>query len=130
MCNKDVEHRITEMELAKKLHELFVAGQAEVVPGASAAELGKFIPGDKCHDNVSRWLEEHPTHRAVRGWIASNDSWFDQHSIVDIGNGLLDITPRVAGLRLPFIRHPGCEDDFRCQPSYVTWIGDLGISSN
>jgi len=109
------------MGLAKKLHELFVAGEGEVVPGASAADLGNFIPGDKCHDNVSRWLEEHPTHRAARGWIASTDWLFDRHSVVDTGNGLLDVTPRVADSGLRFIRHPGSEDAFWNSPSQVSW---------
>jgi hypothetical protein len=118
------------MELAKKLNELLVASEGEVVPGASAADLGNFIPGDKCHNNVSRWLEEHPTHRAVRGWIASTDWLFDQHSVVDTGKGLLDVTPRVADFRLRFIRHPGSEDDFWHSPSQVRWTGDLGIASN
>jgi hypothetical protein len=112
------------MELAKKLRELFVAGKSEVVPGASAADLGNFIPGDKCHDNVSRWLQQHPTHCAVRGWIASTNWLFDQHSVVDTGNGLLDVTPRVADCGLPFIRHPGSESDFWYSPSQVSDLFD------
>ena len=123
LANRCAGPHYVSMQLGQKLHELYCANDGEVIPGVPTAELGDFQPGDICHDNVRDWLKVHPGHRAVRGWLASNGSLFDQHSVVDIGSALVDVTPRTAKQSLRFIRHPGSEEDFWRFPSQVIWIG-------
>ena len=60
------------------------------------------IPGPDAHENVARWLETHPSHRAVRGWLMHLDA-FRGHSVVDTGVEWLDVTPRVGRYDLRFL---------------------------
>ena len=72
----------------------------------------------KCHLNVSRWVIEHPTDIAVRGWlvIGYNEfhGLFGSHSVVKSLSGeLFDITPIVEGQsRVPFLPHLGSAESY------------------
>ena len=108
-----------DRDVARNLLALARGGTAIIVRAATDDELRGFDPSLVCHDNARRWVELHPTHRIVRGYIASTGWLLDQHSVVDTGTALLDITPRVARRRLPFIPHPGTEDEFWRLPAQL-----------
>jgi hypothetical protein len=96
----------------------------ENLPGQYVEPLGDKIPGwspeaGKCHENVARWLKDHPDHTAVRGWLdvsflaPTNRRRFGSHSVVaDPEGNLLDISLSAALGRFGFIRHPGDEIEF------------------
>jgi hypothetical protein len=80
-----------------------------------------------CHENVDRWVLEHPDHRPVRGWLVFD--WtgnelgvrilslplcrFTAHSVVETPDGrLFDLTPSRASQRYPFLRHHEADGDF------------------
>ncbi len=71
-----------------------------------------------CHDNVKEWVELHPQHEHVRGFLVSNDRETDTslvvaHSVVGDTDGTLrDITPNEAYHRYPFVRHIGTLQEF------------------
>jgi hypothetical protein len=76
-----------------------------------------------CHNNVDRWVQEHPKHTAVRGWFVNDineptNGWFPfcyfiAHSVVKDSTGqLIDITPNRASQPYPFIQHDGPETEF------------------
>jgi hypothetical protein len=74
----------------------------------------------KCHDNVDVWLERHPDHRAVRGWIwfsagvPENRRRYASHSAVINSDGeLLDVTYPSEFSWVRFIPHPWDPDEFR-----------------
>ncbi|WP_146120218.1 hypothetical protein [Paraburkholderia sp. BL21I4N1] len=73
-----------------------------------------------CHQNVDRWVESHPGHKAVRGWLDVSflatpaARRFTAHSVVADENGdLFDVTLGSSDLECSFILHPGSDDDFR-----------------
>ena len=76
----------------------------------------KFRNGDEpgsntCHENVERWVREHPECASVRGWLVSG-LILDAHSVLAEPSGsLFDITPLSIG-GLPFLRHCGSEGEF------------------
>jgi hypothetical protein len=94
------------------------------LPGQYVRPMGDKIAGwtpepGRCHENVARWLEDHPDHTAVRGWLnvsflaPANRRRFGSHSIVAGSTGeLLDITLSASDGRYGFIRHPGSEAEF------------------
>ena len=85
-----------------------------------------------CHENVDRWVFEHPDHKAVRGWLVFD--WtenelgrrllslasvtlprcrFTAHSVVETPDGrLFDLTPSQASQRYPFLRHHEADGEF------------------
>jgi|GEM_PF-5102140 len=77
----------------------------------------------ECHRNVGRWVQEHPGHRAVAGWLVTGVGILVLHSVVDTGLALLDITPRPGtdGHRfLDFIPWPGPIEGL---PPQLIWAG-------
>ena len=108
------------MSLSEQLHHRFMQGEGTVVRAADSTELAGCQPGEICHDNVARWLSTHQ-HKPLRGWLASNDSVFDKHSVIDTGNGWVDITPRTARARVRFLVHLGSENEFWAAPNQVIW---------
>lgn len=94
------------------------------LPGQYVEPVGDKIPGwspaaGGCHENVTRWLSNHPGYTAVRGWLnvsflaPQNRRRFGSHSLVADPRGrLLDITLSAADGRYGFIRHPGSEAEF------------------
>ena len=62
--------------------------------------LGDWSPTvQHCHDNVFKWVEEHPEHAVVHGWLYMGDQpgvvRFVAHSVVRGEDGaLFDITPK------------------------------------
>ena len=66
------------------LAEQFRARNWRRIRVAHREALAVLIPGPDAHDNVARWLETHPGHRAVRGWLMHLDA-FRGHSVVDTG---------------------------------------------
>jgi hypothetical protein len=83
----------------------------------------------KCHDNVDRWVKEHPRHKAVHGWVtAGSKSLLTLHSVVKGEDGrLFDITPltdenETIRKNMLFVRHTGSERDF-------LWLKDRDVKS-
>jgi hypothetical protein len=69
----------------------------------------------ECHNNVERWVSEHPDHKAVRGWLVFDLlGRFTAHSVVEAPDGrLFDLTPApLASQRYPFLRHHGPDIEF------------------
>jgi hypothetical protein len=70
-----------------------------------------------CHDNVARFVGEHPDHRGVYGWIVRDNSdigyvWFFPHSVVaDPSGKMFDITP-LRGPSSAFPAHEGTDEEF------------------
>jgi hypothetical protein len=57
-------------------------------------ESGYAPQSNRCHQNVTLWIAENPTFKAVRGWLSHGDLLFDKHTVVrDSDGGLFDITP-------------------------------------
>ena len=86
----------------------YEAAICQHLPSARVVEFRKLSMGDwvplvsECHKNVDKWVQEHPSHRAVKGWVAykqcvlgENLGWeLAAHSVVCDENGdLFDITP-------------------------------------
>jgi hypothetical protein len=72
-----------------------------------------------CHDNAAKWVELHPGHKVVHGWLyfdfGGAFDWvrFNHHSVIETDDGkLLDITPAGPALTYPFIRHLGSVEEF------------------
>jgi len=74
----------------------------------------------RCHENVDRWVDEHPDCAAVRGWLIETETadhaTFVAHSAVNAGRGpLVEITLPSA---IRFLRHEGpCELWERIEPT-------------
>lgn len=73
---------------------------------------------NECHANVEKWLELHPTHKAVRGWLVLDyreveghfGYRFFAHSVVEDATGSrFDVTVQSP---YPFLEILGNEDDF------------------
>lgn len=81
-------------------------------------ELKKLTPtAHLCHDNVREWVELHPEHKHVRGFLVANvdpdATLVVAHSVVEDTDGTLcDITPSDAKYRYTFVRHPGTLAEF------------------
>jgi len=60
---------------------------------------------NECHINADRWVQEHPDHKTVRGWLVfdrflgSRLCRFNAHSVVETPDGRL--------FDYPFLRHEG-----------------------
>ena len=107
-------------EIMRNLFALAQSDEPMVVRAATEVELGDFVPGEICHENAKRWIDAHPDHSIVRGWIIVTDFLLDAHSVIaDDQGALIDVTPRVSQQRLPFIRHPGTEDEFWRMPPQI-----------
>ena len=70
----------------------------------------------ECHENVDRWVREHPGYQAVRGWVTyrplpGGGVQLTAHSVLRGPNGaLLDITPlgnEAARCGMSFVEHTG-----------------------
>jgi hypothetical protein len=102
--------------------------EAVIVPRVDVA-CADWKPSPKqCHDNVTKWVELNPKHRAVRGWLILDLRTaillgqlprveLLAHAIVeDEDKKLLDITPVQAPYgtpnTYPFLFHAGNQDDF------------------
>jgi len=70
------------------------------------------------HNNVARWLGDHPDHRAIRGWLVHMDA-FRGHSIVDTGVEWLDVTPGVGRYHLRFLAWHGTDAEYWRLPQEV-----------
>jgi hypothetical protein len=73
----------------------------------------------ECHQNVSRWVESHPGHMAVRGWLDVSFlalppvKRFTAHSVVaDESGDLFDVTLGSSDPGCDFVPHPGYDEDF------------------
>ncbi len=84
--------------LGSELFQLLRDGRFKHVHLASEEELNGFQPEmSMCHQNVDRWIQTHPQHRAVLGYLVlqcPGGALFIKHSVVDTKSKLLDITPR------------------------------------
>jgi hypothetical protein len=70
---------------------------------------------NRCHENATKWVAEHPEYTVVRGWLlwpqAGPPYLLHAHSIVRGPQGLVDVTPlRDPGLH--FLEHKGSEAEF------------------
>jgi hypothetical protein len=82
--------------LAEVLHSLATHNEYKRLRIATKDDLGDFQPVDNdCHGNAKRWVEQHPRHKIVPGFLIKNDCVFAKHSVVGTGDcTLLDISPR------------------------------------
>ena len=72
---------------------------------------------NRCHCNAERFVRENPGYSVVRGWLRTSiwdfQVMFDAHSLVaDCDGQLIEITPMLDGMSLPFLRHVGGEEQF------------------
>jgi hypothetical protein len=73
-----------------------------------------------CYANVDTWVRMCPDYRAIRGWVAFDQTMlrppkfhFAAHSVLQFPDGtLFDITPSGVSIPYPFIRHPGTNEEF------------------
>lgn len=103
-------------------------GNACTLRIASEANLFGFSAEPNCcHSNVARWVMGHAGHRHVRGWLVTETFGgylFDKHSVVGIGDDLLDITPRRDQYVRPFLIYQGTLEEFERAPQQM-----IGFSS-
>lgn len=86
---------MTNKGLSETLNSLSVAGDVKHLVLATKEQLGDFTPRpNDCHGNADGWVELHPEHHAIHGFLVISDYMFNKHSVVDTGSELLDITPR------------------------------------
>lgn len=98
----------------QRMHEATRVSFENVSVGDWQPEVGH------CHENVTAWVERHPDHVAVRGWVVwhaiYNGVRMTHHSVAQAPDGLLiDIIPLCdetlrEGMR--FVRHVGDEQTF------------------
>ena len=86
--------------------------------------LAALCPGADAHTNVARWLERHPGHRAVRGWLVRLNT-FSGYSVVDTGVEWLDVTPSVGRYGLRFLRWRGTDAEYWRFAQEVTRRSDI-----
>lgn len=79
--------------LTTRIRDAIARGAIQRVTLASAAVRSRYAER-ACHANVAHWIGEHHEHRAVHGWLLTGVGFYTLHSVVDTGDGLLDITPR------------------------------------
>jgi hypothetical protein len=67
-----------------------------------------------CHANCDAFVRQFSGYGVVRGWLVSQGCWFIPHSVVreTISGRLIDITPEPTNSSIPFVEHPGSEEDF------------------
>jgi type I restriction enzyme S subunit len=109
----DVRLEARVQQLIESLTARFHRREDVVVRAITTAEAGDFAGvRSKCHENVNRWCFAHYEHSPVRGWLISGDSVLDKHSLIKIGDELVEITPTPDNARLTFLPHDGTEDEF------------------
>ena len=104
-----------DIDLTALLKSLYARRKEAVVVPYEPRTIASGPPtGHECHNNVDRWVLEHPDHKAVRGWLVFNLlNRFTAHSVVETPDGrLFDLTPARASRRYPFLRHHGPDDEF------------------
>ena len=73
--------------LAARLYQRL--DEAVIVPFKDCASADFSLTAKNCHYNVDRWVEAHPNHRAVRGWLSFGPVLqvhrFNAHSVVSDG---------------------------------------------
>jgi hypothetical protein len=106
------------MELDDWLAQQMIARHWHRIRLAHREALAALKPGVGAHDNVARWIESHPGHRAVRGWLIHLDA-FRGHSVVDTGVEWLDVTPRVGRYNLRFLWWRGTDAQYWRFPQEV-----------
>jgi hypothetical protein len=111
----------SESELHALARQLYSKRHEAIVVPFIKRSIGDWQPAEKdCHRNVDWWVHNHPTSRAVRGWLFFDFIAgavflgrrpfvrFQPHSVIaDEAGALHDITPSRASRRYPFIRHDG-----------------------
>jgi hypothetical protein len=126
-----------DIDLNALLASLYARRKEGVIVPYESRTMASGPPTEKgCHNNVDRWVLEHPNHKSVRGWLVFD--WteneigrrmlsrmlrlpvplplyrFTAHSVVEAPDGrLFDLTPApLASQRYPFLRHHGPEGEF------------------
>src|SRR5438270_1798768 len=107
--------------LAERLLRRSRNRECRLVPHATVLDLGAFKPeGSKWHENVDRWCQQNPGHKAMRGWLLTGDCLFDRHSVVDRGHDdLLDITPPGDRSYSSFLPHEEDQNEFEKLPNQI-----------
>jgi hypothetical protein len=100
---------------------LKAADAAVVVPFRDVRFKNGSIPMQhQCHNNVRKWLHEHPEDQEVIGWLVSGYI-LDRHSVLQGRDGQpFDITPLQHSL--PFFAHPGTAHEFWSLPAQVNLV--------
>ena len=115
---------VNAQELCQRLKQ----GDARRLRIASEVDLCGFtVEPNRCHSNVARWIAAHVDHNHVRGWLVTETFGgfvFDKHSVLGIGEALLDITPRSDQFVCPFLLYQGTPEEFERPPQQV-----IGFSS-
>jgi len=90
----------------------------------NVVRIGEYANGyverrGKWHDNVARWLAEHPYDRPVRGWLVDQSQSqygfieFHAHSVIDAAvGGLTDPTLGVSDPDYRFLRDERTDEEF------------------
>ena len=114
---------------AQELCQRLEKGDARALRIASESDLSGFpVEANQCHANVASWVANHIGHRHVRGWLVTETIGgyvFDKHSVVGIGDDLLDITPRRVQFVCPFLIYQGTREEFERPPQQM-----IGLSSS
>lgn len=114
---RDVRREARLQQLVESLTARLHRREDVVVRVLTAAEAGDFVGiRSKCHENVNRWCSMHHEHSPVRGWLISGDHILDKHSLIKIGEELVEITPMPDDARPTFLLHDGTEDEFNRLP--------------
>jgi hypothetical protein len=87
--SKILSSRTPEDDIRAKL----CSGEAILLDVAPPEITNEWTMGE-CHDNVATWCVRNRSHRAVLGWVITANCTAVLHSVVDTGEGMLDITPR------------------------------------
>lgn len=106
------------LRYAQSLYER--RNKAVLVPRADHSVIAALeSEANRCHDNVTRWVDQHPGHKAVRGWY-----YFDLHeiapfvrfvghSVIAVEDGtFLDVTPAPLSSVYPFLTANLPDDEF------------------
>jgi hypothetical protein len=98
--------------------EAIIAPFCEVGMRGSAGESDWLPLPHRCHDNVAAWVSQSPQHKAARGYIIFPPNplyggvLVQAHTVVEMEEGLIDITPSGASQPYPFVRHVGTDEEF------------------
>jgi hypothetical protein len=94
-------------------------GNAEHVVRTGDYTNDDFERRGRCHENVARWVDEHPRDRPVRGWLVDESQSlygyidFHAHSVVDTAlGGLRDVTLGAIDPDFRFLRETLPDDKF------------------
>jgi hypothetical protein len=112
--------------LGERLHSLVLEDNCRQVVLATEHDLEGFEPEcDDCHGNAKKWVDLHPRHKIVRGFLVVNDCIFNKHSVIDTGSMLLDITPHNPNESrnlLRFVEFDGGNRAlFEAMPNVIIW---------